>query len=64
MATVDQTEQENVQGQADRVKLERNSRGYNWGISLNRREDEDDEDWLDRLATINRRLMLEYGQGF
>lgn len=44
------------------VKLERNSRGFNWAIRVVRREDESDDSLLNRLGYINQLLYSRYGR--
>lgn len=46
--------------QKESVKLEHNSRGYNWEIKLII-ENKDDEAMLKRLKELNEKLVGEYG---
>ncbi len=48
-------------GQQESVKLERNSRGYNWSVRVVRREGETDAELLARLDGLNARLKQQYG---
>lgn len=61
MATVDQNQQEAVEQES--VKIERNTKGYNWSVRVIRRPGESDDDLLDRLSAMNDRLRAEYGGG-
>jgi len=59
MATVNPEEQENQTQES--VKLERNTKGYNWSIRLVFMPGETEDDFLRRLSRIDRQLRLEYG---
>jgi hypothetical protein len=41
------------------IRLEKNSKGYNWEISYS---DEDEEAVLSKIREVNARLTKEYGQ--
>ena len=60
MATVDQTQQDDAQAQ-ESIKIEKNTRGYNWSIRVVRQPGEDDDSLLDRLGRLDYRLRQEYG---
>ena len=44
------------------VKVERNSRGYNWSIRVVKQEGQSDKDWLARLVEIDRQLRVKFGE--
>lgn len=49
-------------GKHESIKVERNSKGYNWAIRLVKQEGQTDADWLRRLADLNREMQRQYGQ--
>jgi hypothetical protein len=59
MATVNPEEQENQFQES--VKLEKNTRGYNWSIRLVLRPGEADGELMARLRAMNEGLEREYG---
>ena len=51
----------NINEQCDSVKLIKNTKGYNWEIKVYKREKETQEQYLQRLASIDADLNLKYG---
>lgn len=59
MASVDQTQQESAEQES--IKIERNTKGYNWSVRVIRKPGEDDDALLERLRSLDQRLRAEYG---
>jgi len=51
----------NINEQCDSVKLIKNTKGYNWEIKVYKREKETQEQYLQRLASIDADLNVKYG---
>lgn len=55
--------EENKVIQKESLKLERNSKGYNWEIKLLKNEGETDEDVFKRVQALNQLYVDNYGSG-
>lgn len=43
------------------IKVERNTRGYNWSIRVVKQDGQTDTDWLRRLAALESQVRQKFG---
>lgn len=62
MVIVDTAPVEMDNNNRSRIKIVKNTKGYNWEVSIVKENNQSDEEWLKSIMNIEQKLKDKYGE--